>query len=132
MDKVKIAYAETIKLWQNTDDPDYSQKLNAIITQLNDSIQEADYTAKKQSECPYCHTYRKSRVGQEFARPLYDKIEYWDDYKKTKVRKKVVTQIVSPLNKHSRLRSKILFRHNDEHIFDIGIQYCPKCGRRLG
>ena len=82
------------------------------------------------NNCPYCHNYRTK--GRNYGKFMYEYTQWWDWIRKTKRRKKVIVRILSPENKHPRLRANILFRDNPEAIVDMEINYCPKCGRKLG
>jgi len=86
-----------------------------------------------QDNCHYCHTQRtRGQYHVEYGKTIYSNTEYYDWIRKTKQRKFVEAVIKSPENKHPRLMIRIIFKNGPEQLIDMGIQYCPKCGRKLG
>lgn len=83
------------------------------------------------NDCVYCHVERTVK-NNTFGRRFFEHTEWWDWIRKTKIRKKVSVRIKSPEFKHPRLQAAIMFKNNPEVLFDMKIQYCPKCGRKLG
>lgn len=84
------------------------------------------------NSCPYCHNYKRTKNNSNYGKAINEHIEWFDWIRKTKVRKQVLTSILSPENKRPRLRSNVFFRDNPETMFEIEINYCPICGRKLG
>lgn len=82
-------------------------------------------------ECPYCHIHHVKNPNKSYGKAINDYTEWWD-FRRTKIRKRVVTSIVNPEEKHPKLRANVLFRFNPETLYDLKIHYCPMCGRKLG
>ncbi|GEK28890.1 hypothetical protein [Furfurilactobacillus siliginis] len=85
---------------------------------------------EEQINCKFCHV--QPDVKGFHGSTLYDRMEWWDEFKKTKPRKKVSVRITGLNGKRPKLQASIFFRFNPESLFNFKVNYCPKCGRKLG
>lgn len=83
-----------------------------------------------QQECLFCHSQNKER-RIKYGKTIWEQTD-WYDWRHRKQRKHVEAKIISPENKHPRLRSTIVFRETREPVLNMSIKYCPRCGRKLG
>ena len=85
----------------------------------------------KQKNCKYCHATGLNKGGNQYGIKAHTYTQYYDWQRKRNVRKQVSVSILSPENKHPRLRSVTRFHTGPENNFDIPIDFCPWCGREL-
>lgn len=85
---------------------------------------------EQQKNCRYCHQQLNTR-GQFIRDARVHTTTEWYGYYNQTLRRKVSTEIVSPENKHPRLRSAVMFHTGPANQFDIPIDSCPWCGREL-